>query len=165
MAGITRRQFLAAGAALALAGCADQADAPTGSESPASPEPAGHSLTMRLRYNAGTGFEWFAHEWPEDACPLRRVSWTTESEYEGDEPISGGPLADVIVYEPAGEGEACLLFWCARQWEIEFDPTVDDADEALEGWEHYELVASVAADGTIEVTQEPEVWNGQAIVA
>lgn len=165
MAGITRRQFLAAGTALALAGCTGMGSEPAGSEGPTTPESAGHSLTVRLRYNAGTGFEWSGHEWPEQDCPLRRVSWTTVSEYEGDEPIDGGPLADVVVYEPVREGEARLLFWCARPWEIEFDPSTDDPEEVLGIWEHYELVVSVAADGTIEVTQEPEIWNGEAIVA
>ena len=78
-------------------------------------------LTVKLKANAGTGFEWTAEITKGDCVKL--VSSDIVSEDRGMA-LAGGPVSYNFVFEAVKDGKAEIAFTFARSWEEnEFDKT------------------------------------------
>lgn len=90
---------------------------------------------VALDYNAGTGFEWQCTVEPEGVFYIVDQNTKDASDYDPDNPTTGGPLVDYVTVRASGPGTATLTCQLVRPWEEDEEPaevqtftfTVDEA--------------------------------------
>ena len=149
---------LAVAAVLGLAACSNQ-----------KPVEGGQTLTVRLEYNAGTGYEWRNSVGTDEKNhPLDVVDMYTED--AAAQGVVGGPLVDVMVFKPAYTGKTHLVYMLARAWELDENASVEElvsaaTEELPEGTIVIEADVEVAEDGTITVSNvEPSEYASWFVV-
>ena len=118
---------------VALSGCASSAPASGSSASQASSSSSAVSsssstatssssstagaqttVSMALKYSAGTGYEWQCSVEPSGV--IEEVSHTTENLSQGTN-VAGGSLSDRYIFRALAPGEAVVTFKLLRSWE------------------------------------------------